>query len=335
MSPAFPGNSRAVLAATIGLAAWVAANAQTLVSALPDNGWVSWKVQAVADAPRLCCRQGYGDIETTCELDVDRGLHVWSGDRGGVDEVRVYVNMREGRPEAIRALAASCPVSADSEIRDLGEVPASASVDWLRRQLEAADPVGNNAVVAPAIAALAVHAGDGARRALIDVAEHGLDEDRRNGAVFWIGQLRAHDSADDLKRLMFGHDDPELRQHAAFSLSQSAIADRHASLERLARTDAAGDVRARAWFWLSQTDASDIENAILAHLAEEPDRHVREQMVFALSQLPDERGLSALGRLIEDPAQDRNIRRKAIFWLSQSESTEAFERLEALLAPPG
>lgn len=335
MRPAFPGNSRAVLAATIGLAAWVAANAQTLMSALPDNGWVSWKVQAVADAPRMCCRHRYGDIETTCELDAERGLEVWSVDRGGVEEVRVYVNMREGRPEAIRALAASCPVSADSEIRDLGEVSASVSVDWLQQQLEIAGTVANNAAVSPTIAALAIHAGDSARRALIDVAEHGLDEDRRNDAVFWMGQLRAHDSAKDLERLMFGHDDPELRKHAAFSLSQSVIADRHASLKRLATTDAAGDVRARAWFWLAQTDAPDIEDAMLAHLAEEPDRHVREQMVFALSQLPDERGLSALGRLIEDPAQDRSIRQKAIFWLAQSESTEAFERLEALLTPPG
>jgi len=330
MSVAIAENSRAVLIVAIGLAAWVAADAQTRLPALPDNGWVSWRVQAVSDAPRLCCRQRHGDIETTCELDADNGLHAGSEERGGTGEVRVYVNMRDGRPESIRALDASCPVSSDSEVRDLGEVPNSVSVDWLQQQLAGAGSIDNRAIVA-----LAVHAGDTARRALIDLAEHGLDEDRRNGAVFWIGQMRAHDSADDLRRLMFDHNDPDFRQHAAFSLSQSAIADRHASLKRLATTDAAGDVRARAWFWLVQTDAPAIESTILAALPEEPDQDVREQMVFALSQLPDERGLPALGRLIEDPAQDRSIRQKAIFWLAQSDSTEAFERLEALLAPSG
>lgn len=330
MSVAIPENSRAVIAVAIGLAAWVAANAQTLLPALPDNGWVSWRVQAVADAPRLCCWQRHGDVETTCGLDADNGLHVGSKERGGTGEVRVYVNMRDGRPESIRALDGSCPVTTDSEIRDLGDVPNSASVDWLQQQLEGAGPIDSRAIVA-----LAFHAGDSARRVLVDVAEYGPDEDRRNSAVFWIGQVRSQDSADDLKRLMFDHADPELRQHAAFSLSQSAITDRHTSLQRLATTDAAGDVRARAWFWLVQTVAPEIESAILARLPEEPDQHVREQMVFALSQLPDERGLPALARLIEDRAQDRYIRQKAIFWLVQSDSREAFDRLEALLTPPG
>lgn len=330
MSVAIPINGRAILAITIGLAAWIAANAQTRLLALPDNGWVSWQIQAVADAPGLCCRQRFGDIETTCELDADHGLHIGSDERGGTGEVRVYVNMRDGRPESIRALDASCPISSDSAIRDLGEVPNASSVEWLQHQLATEGAIDNRAIVA-----LAFHAGDDARRALVKVAEHGLDEDRRKSAVFWIGQLRSQDSADDLVRLMFEHADPQLRQHAAFSMSQSAIADRHASLKRLATIDASGDVRAQAWFWLAQTDAHGIASTILSLLPEEPDTNVREKMVFALSQLPDEHGLTALVQLIEDPAQDRNIRQKAIFWLTQSDSTEAIERLEALLRPPG
>jgi len=329
MSVAIPVNARAILAVAIGLAAWVVANAQTLLPALPDNGWVSWQVQAVADAPRLCCRQHGGDIEATCKLDADHGLHIGSDEAGGSGQVRVYVNMRDGRPESIHALDASCPVGAESAIHDLGEVPNAVSVAWLQGQLAAAGPIDNRAMVA-----LAFHAGDNARRALIEVAEHGIDESRRNSAVFWIGQVRSQDSADDLVRLMFEHADPQLRQHAAFSMSQSGIADRHASLQRLASTDATGDVRAQAWFWLAQTDAPGIASTILSRLPEEPDNSVRERMVFALSQLPDERGLAVLGQLIEDPAQDRNIRQKAIFWLAQSDSTQAFERLAALLSPP-
>lgn len=91
------------------------------------------------------------------------------------------------------------------------------------------------------------------------------------------------------------------------------------------------ETRKQAVFWLSH-DAGDAATRGLADLAEDPkqDRDVREQAVFALSQLDDHRGTEPLIRLAKtnpDPA----IRKKAIFWLGQSEDPRALALFEELL----
>jgi HEAT repeat protein len=90
-------------------------------------------------------------------------------------------------------------------------------------------------------------------------------------------------------------------------------------------------VREQAWFWLSQVAAPETEAAIATALRKEPDRHVREQAIFALSQLPHERGAKALVAVVEDRSLPREDRRHAIFWLGQSDSEYATAYLDRLL----
>lgn len=319
--------ARGLVAGIAGLFISSTLCAATMLPGLPDEGWVVWQTDAVPGAPRWCCRMDYHGPETACRLDEETGFYGASQDSHTTQAIRTYVHMDDGRPRTIRTLAADCPVSNAGEIVDLGTVDAAASVFWLERQIGAAGPETGSA-----IAALAMHAGNTARDALIAVAGTGRPTEQRRNAVFWMGQVRAHDSAEMLTRLMFDDADPELRAHAAFSLSQSDVPERFASLQRLATTDSSGQVRARAWFWLAQTEAPGIETAIHERLTEEPDAETREQMVFALSQLPDRRALVALLNLIEDPALDRRVRKRAIFWLAQNESPEALTLLEKLLA---
>ncbi|HEX9164324.1 MAG TPA: HEAT repeat domain-containing protein [Gemmatimonadales bacterium] len=91
------------------------------------------------------------------------------------------------------------------------------------------------------------------------------------------------------------------------------------------------ETRKQAVFWLSQ-DAGDAATRGLADLAEDQkqDRDVREHAVFALSQLDDDKGTEALIRLAKtnnDPA----IRKRAIFWLGQSDDPRALALFEELL----
>lgn len=312
----------------VGLSIASLTSAATTLPGLPDAGWAVWQADAVPGAPRWCCRKEYRGPETACRLDDKKTDYHHSGPDGRTTQaIRIYVHMDRGRPRTIRTLAADCPVTSTGGIVELGAVDAADSVAWMQQQIDAAGPPAD-----AAIAALAMHAGTAARDALIAVAGRVRPAEHRRNAVFWMGQVRPHDSADVLARLMFEDADPELRAHAAFSLSQSNIPGRFASLERLATTDSSGRVRARAWFWLVQIEAPGIEAAIRARLAEEPDAEAREQMVFALSQLPTQRALAALSDLIEDPALERRVRKQAIFWLAQNESPEALERIEELLA---
>lgn len=89
--------------------------------------------------------------------------------------------------------------------------------------------------------------------------------------------------------------------------------------------------RKDAVFWLSQ-EAGDAATKGLSDLAddEDQDREVRDQAVFALSQLPDDKGIPILIRLARSN-KDPKVRRKALFWLGQSDDPRALALIEEIL----
>ncbi len=90
------------------------------------------------------------------------------------------------------------------------------------------------------------------------------------------------------------------------------------------------DLRRQAIFWLSQRAgvraAATIENAVL----NDPDEEVKTHAVFALSQLPPQRGVPLLIRIARTHRVPK-VRRQAIFWLGQSDDDRALEFIEDLL----
>jgi hypothetical protein len=92
--------------------------------------------------------------------------------------------------------------------------------------------------------------------------------------------------------------------------------------------------RRQAVFWLGQA-AGEAATKGLTDLVEDRsgDRDVREQAVFALSQRPHDEGVPALIRIArENP--DPELRKKAIFWLGQSDDPRALALFEELLTKP-
>jgi len=93
-------------------------------------------------------------------------------------------------------------------------------------------------------------------------------------------------------------------------------------------------VRRSAVFWVGQA-AGDAATRGLTDLVDDrdADREVRESAVFALSQRPRDEGVPALIRIARDN-RDPELRRKAIFWLGQSEDPRALSLFEELLTRP-
>ena len=89
--------------------------------------------------------------------------------------------------------------------------------------------------------------------------------------------------------------------------------------------------RKNAVFWLSQA-AGDEATKGLSELAEDEaeDREVRDQAVFALSQLDHNEGVPILIRIARTN-RDPKIRRKALFWLGQSDDPRALKLFEEIL----
>lgn len=90
-------------------------------------------------------------------------------------------------------------------------------------------------------------------------------------------------------------------------------------------------VRKDAVFWLSQAAADEATRG-LAELAESEaeDREIRDHAVFALSQLPSDQGVPILIRLVRSN-KDPQVRRKALFWLGQSDDPRALRLIEEIL----
>ena len=93
-------------------------------------------------------------------------------------------------------------------------------------------------------------------------------------------------------------------------------------------------VKRSAVFWLGQA-AGDAATRGLTDLVDDSgtDREVRETAVFALSQRPRDEGVPALIRIARQN-KDPDLRRKAIFWLGQSDDPRALSLFEELLTRP-
>jgi hypothetical protein len=261
---------------------------------LPSDGWVSWQVAAVDGAPDWCCWSSSNNFRNAprTACKLDGKQSSWGNrDDETTDQVRIYARTAGGKLDRLRVLSVTCPAEAATPIRDLGTVAENDSARWLVGLAKQKNE--------DVLTALAINRGNVARDALSDIARNDSRSETRQKAVFWLAQARGQEGADIASSVMFDDKDPEVREHAAFALSQSATPRVEADLTRLLNTD--------------------------------KEEEVREGAVFALSQLPDERATRALIATAENRSLARELRKKAVFWLSQSESDAAQKYLEQVL----
>lgn len=300
---------------------------------LDADGWYTWRVEAAEAAPSWCCLSWSGGRPTpsACTLDSRRdGYGDCNRYEDETGEIQLYARVESGALVELVTLSPRCPVETREHMTDLGLVDGTRSFEWLRRRF-AADSSLNEDV----LAAIAMHRGAAPLEYLIAAANGAAEADIRQGAIFWLGQVRIAEAAPAIEHLMFADDSADIRRHAAFVLAQSTYSGRAEALIRQGRKDANSEVRSEAWFWLAQTAASESEQAIRQAMVGDPDPGVREEAVFALSQLPSERAVDALLRVLEDRGLDRELRKSALFWLAQSDSDRAFASLERLLVESG
>jgi HEAT repeat protein len=104
------------------------------------------------------------------------------------------------------------------------------------------------------------------------------------------------------------------------------------SLMRIARDERRPrNTRTQAVFWLGQL-AEEPATAGLNDLVGESDvdREVRKSAIFALSQRRDKEGIPYLIRVVRTN-RDPELRKQALFWLAQSNDPRALDLIEELL----
>ena len=167
-----------------------------------------------------------------------------------------------------------------------------------------------------------------------------------NMRVYVGGEWRTSTTATDLGMVgtkdatsyllgLAARDDSRIAEKAIFPavLADSVVI--WPELLKIAKTDnVSRKVRQSAVFWLGQA-AGDAATKGLTDLVEDgnQDREVRESAVFALSQRPHDEGVPVLIRIAKEN-KDPELRRKAIFWLGQSDDPRALALFEELLTKP-
>lgn len=150
------------------------------------------------------------------------------------------------------------------------------------------------------------------------------------GSGVQLGRVPAPEAAELLLGLAARGGDDGDDLVAAASVADSAVVwprllalARNGALER--------GTRRAAVFWLSQA-AGDAATRGLDSIVADPtgDREIREHAVFALSQRPEDEAVPALIRIARDNP-DGAIRRKAVFWLGQTEDPRAVALFEDIL----
>jgi len=152
----------------------------------------------------------------------------------------------------------------------------------------------------------------------------------RAKAIFWLGQQRNADNAAYLRGLYAKLTDEDLREKVIFSLSQMGGAENLRWLMDIALNEHEDiEQRKKALFWAGQSHETD-----LAQLTGLYDRiqsqEMKEQLIFVYAQRHE---AAALDKLIDiarrDP--DRELRKKALFWIGQSHDPRAARFLEEVI----
>ncbi|MEJ2502874.1 MAG: HEAT repeat domain-containing protein [Gemmatimonadota bacterium] len=213
----------------------------------------------------------------------------------------------------------------------LSEVDDPRAVDALDRFLAESQ---DEEIRDRAVFALSQHDSPRAREILRRVAgDEATSPGIRSRAIFWLGSEGGPEDIAFLKEMFGRTSDPEAKERILFAVGQ---ADRPGDAEWLlsvASDSGLGlELREKAMFWAAEAGASPAELGRLYGGLQ--DRELKERILFGLSQSSRP---EAIDKLIEiaRTEQDPELRKRAIFWLGNSNDPRAADVLIELLTGGG
>ena len=195
--------------------------------------------------------------------------------------------------------------------------------------IDAYEKANNSDLMEDLVTAVAVH-DDRARTRpfVLGVIESRVDNEVREGAVFWMSRYETMATVRYLDGLAENDRSEDVRENAVFALSRIKMEEALDRLIRLAKYANDEEVREESRFWLGQR-ASD---ELLGDVGDGDDESkLQKQAVFALTQMDDE-GVDELIQLAQTHSNPV-VRKQAIFWLGQAESDRALDAIIEMLRP--
>lgn len=203
-------------------------------------------------------------------------------------------------------------------------VGTDASFNHLRDIIENDDY--QKRVIEPATFVLSLHKSQAVIPFLSKLAAGDAYLDIRENAAFWLSQIPGKESFEALQKLYRKENNPDMKEKLIFCFSQHDDSRLLKELEAIARTDSNYEMREKAVFWIGQNDSPESLDMLQRLLKEANRRDIKEKVIFSISQHDSERAVNLLIDIARK-YKDSEVRQKAIFWLGQMASKKALETL--------
>lgn len=298
------------------------------------------------DLPQECREEAetqLAALNALIHMNADRAMPVLRRVMQRRDECSVVLRRRavfliadKQSPETVDILLDAASNDPDVEVRRqavfwLSEVEDERAVDALARFVTESD---DDQVRERAIFALAQHDSPRAMQVVRQVAQDGSMTTRlRSRAIFWLAEEGTPADVEALKQMFGQVDDPELRERIVFAVGQKERAGNARWLLSVAGNAGLGArIRSQAIFWAAEAGISAAELGRLYDRLDE--RELKEKVIFGLSESEQP---GAIDKLIEiaRTETDTELRTRAIFWLGNSNDERAADALMEILADPG
>ena len=177
------------------------------------------------------------------------------------------------------------------------------------------------------------HEGPETERILLDAARTDPDGEVREQAVQWLSQVDSPAAVAALDSILRSANDPALQDKAIFALSQQDSPRARQALKDFAlRAGVSSDLRQKAIFWIGQGDDPDRSGFLKTLYVQLKDQESREKILFSMSQIDGRESQRWLLQIAGDVNEDIELRKKALFWVGQSDipATELFTLYEKM-----
>lgn len=150
----------------------------------------------------------------------------------------------------------------------------------------------------------------------------------RKSAVFWMAQQQAPGALKELLHTLRRDPSQDVRAHAVFAIGLVQCKEADDALIQLATKEKNKRLRKQAIFWLGQKAVKKSGEILEGLIREEKDSEIQSTAVFALSQRA---GSAPKLVKIAKTHPHLAVRKKAIFWLSQSDDPIALKTILEIL----
>lgn len=226
----------------------------------------------------------------------------------------------------------------DPEVREaavfwLSQTGRDEAVDALVEILESGS--ASPEVAEHAVFALGQTGNPRAFQVLRDYARNpSADPELRANAIFWLGQEGGAEAGSFLRSLYDSLDDRELKERVFFAIAENGgETDREWLLARAMDASEDVEVRQTALFWAGEAGLTPEQALDIYRTA--PDRELREQAIFVLTQVADDEEAADALMQIARSEEDAELRQQAVFWLSQSDDPRVAEFLREIILRGG